>query len=140
MRTMRDERAAMALRDGQETLDWIGDIIKVVLVVIVIMFCVASSGRAYRIGYSIFYEKALAEEGYGESVEVTVTADMSVAQIGNMLKSYGLIEDAAVFPYQERFSSYHGEIQPGTYTLSTEMTPSDMIKVMAEGNTTDATD
>ncbi len=140
MRTMRDERAAMAPRDGQEALDWIGDIIKVVLVVVVAMFCIAASGRAYRIGYSIFYEKALAEEGCGESIEVTVTEGMSTAQIGNMLKEAGLIEDAAVFPYQERFSSYHGEIKPGTYTLSTEMTPSEMIKVMAEGNTTDATD
>lgn len=140
MRAMRDERAAMAPRDGQETLDWIGDIIKVVLVVVVVMFCIAASGRAYRIGYSIFYEKALAEEGWGESIEVTVTEGMSTAQIGNMLKEAGLIEDAAVFPYQERFSSYHGEIQPGTYTLSAEMTPSEMIKVMAEGNTTDATD
>ena len=140
MRAMRDERAAMAPRDGQETLDWIGDIIKVVLVVVVVMFCIAASGRAYRIGYSIFYEKALAEEGWGESIEVTVTEGMSTVQIGNMLKEAGLIEDAAVFPYQERFSSYHGEIQPGTYTLSTEMTPSEMIKVMAEGNTTDATD
>lgn len=140
MRTMRDERAAMAPRDGQEALDWIGDIIKVVLVVVVVMFCIAASGRAYRIGYSIFYEKALAEEGCGESIEVTVTEGMSTAQIGNMLKEAGLIEDAAVFPYQERFSSYHGEIKPGTYTLSTEMTPSEMIKVMAEGNTTDATD
>lgn len=140
MRTMRDERAAMAPRDGQEALDWVGDIIKVVLVVVVVMFCIAASGRAYRIGYSIFYEKALAEEGFGESIEVTVTEGMSTAQIGNMLKEAGLIEDAAVFPYQERFSSYHGEIRPGTYTLSTEMTPSEMIKVMAEGNTTDATD
>ncbi len=140
MRTMKDERAAMAPRDGQEALDWIGDIIKVVLVVVVVMFCIAASGRAYRIGYSIFYEKALAEEDCGESIEVTVTEGMSTAQIGNMLKEAGLIEDAAVFPYQERFSSYHGEIKPGTYTLSTEMTPSEMIKVMAEGNTTDATD
>jgi UPF0755 protein len=121
-------------RGQQGLVDWIGEIVKVVLIVVVIMFCVAMSHRAYEIGYNIFYEKALAEEGQGQSVEVTITDGMSVDQIGKLLKENGLIEDAEVFKYQERFSSYHGEIVPGTYTLSTEMTPSEMIKEMAESS------
>ena len=44
------------LKDGQGTLDWIGDVVKVVLIIVVIMFCVTMSHRAYKIGYSIFYE------------------------------------------------------------------------------------
>ena len=140
MRNGRDDRDFMTPRGEQETLDWIGDIVKIVLIVVVIMLCVSMSHRAYQIGYNIFYEKALAEEGQGQSVEVTVTSDMSVAQIGTMLKEAGLIEDAGVFPYQERFSSYHSQIKPGTYTLSTEMTSSEMIKVMAEGQETDEAD
>ncbi len=136
----RDDRDFAAGRGGQGTIDWIGDIVKIVLVVIVIMFCVAMSHRAYQIGYNIFYEKAVDEEGQGHTVEVTVTEGMTTAQIGTMLEEAGLIEDGGVFPYQERFSSYHGKIEPGTYTLSTEMTPSEIIKTMAEGNETDAAD
>ncbi len=126
-------------RNGQETIDWIGDIIKIVLIVVVVMFCISMSSRAYEIGYSIFYEKAVDTSGSGQKIEVTVTSDMSVKQIGDMLQASGLIsEDGEIFQYQERFSSYHGKIQPGTYTLSTEMKPSEIIKAMAEGQDTDA--
>lgn len=129
----RPQRRPMPrLKDGQGALDWIGDVVKVVLIIVVIMFCVTMSHRAYEIGYSIFYEKAVDEKGSGRTVEVTVTDGMTAAQVGKLLQEDGLIKDAEVFGYQERFSSYHGKIYPGTYTLSTEMTPSEMIKKLAE--------
>lgn len=129
----RPQRRPMPrLKDGQGTLDWIGDVVKVVLIIVVIMFCVTMSHRAYEIGYSIFYEAAVDEKGSGRTVEVTVTDGMTAAQVGKLLQEDGLIKDAEVFSYQERFSSYHGKINPGTYTLSTEMTPSEMIKKLAE--------
>ncbi len=131
-RPARGRRPVPHLKDGQGTLDWIGDVIKIVLIVVVIMFCVSMSHRAYEIGYNIFYEKAVDEKGSGKTVEVTITDGMTVNQIGKLLKEEGLIKDAEVFYYQERFSSYHGKIVPGTYELSTEMTPSEMIKKMAE--------
>lgn len=129
----RPQRRPMPrLKDGQGTLDWIGDVVKVVLIIVVIMFCVTMSHRAYEIGYSIFYEAAVDEKGSGRTVEVTVTDGMTAVQVGKLLQEDGLIKDAEVFSYQERFSSYHGKIYPGTYTLSTEMTPSEMIKKLAE--------
>lgn len=129
----RPQRRPMPrLKDGQGTLDWIGDVVKVVLIIVVIMFCVTMSHRAYEIGYSIFYEAAVDEKGSGRTVEVTVTDGMTATQVGKLLQEDGLIKDAEVFSYQERFSSYHGKIYPGTYTLSTEMTPSEMIKKLAE--------
>ena len=129
----RPQRRPMPrLKDGQGTLDWIGDVVKVVLIIVVIMFCVTMSHRAYEIGYSFFYEAAVDEKGSGRTVEVTVTDGMTAAQVGKLLQEDGLIKDAEVFSYQERFSSYHGKINPGTYTLSTEMTPSEMIKKLAE--------
>ncbi len=127
-----------AKRGQPGTLDWIGDAVKIVLVILVIMFCISMSHRAYEIGYNIFYEKAVDDSANARTVEVTVTADMSVSQIGKLLKEEGLIEDAEVFQYQERFSSYHGKITPGTYELSTDMTPSEMIKEMA-GSSEDET-
>lgn len=128
----RGRKPVPHLKDGQGTLDWIGDVVKIVLIVIVIMFCISMSNRAYEIGYSIFYEEPVDEKGSGHTVEVTVTDGMSVQKIGKLLQEDGLIKDAEVFHYQELFSSYHGKIVPGTYELSTEMTPSEMIKKMAE--------
>ena len=128
----RGHRPVPHLKDSQGTLDWIGDVIKIVLIIVVIMFCVSMSHRAYEIGYNIFYEKAVAEKGSGQTVEVTITDGMTVTQIGKLLQEKGLIKDEEIFSYQERFSSYHGKIVPGTYELSTEMTPSEMIKKMAE--------
>lgn len=131
-RSGRGRRPVPHLKDGQGTLDWIGDVVKVVLIVIVIMFCVSMSHRAYEIGYNIFYEEAIDEKGSGHTVEITVTDGMTPQQIGKLLQENGLIKDAEVFRYQELFSSYHKKIVPGTYELSTEMTPSEMIKKMAE--------
>ena len=120
------------LRDQQKIIDWIGDVVKIVAAVLVILYCVSISEQAYEIGYSIFYEEAIDAEGEGTEFEVTITEEMSVTQIGNMLEAYGLIQDSSVFPYQELFSSSHGKITAGTYILSTEMTPSEIISTLAE--------
>ena len=120
------------LHNQQQLVDWIGDVVKIVAAVLVILYCISASGQAYEIGYSIFYEEAVDADGEGTEYEVTITEDMSVAQIGNMLEAYGLIQDGSVFQYQELFSSSHGQITAGTYTLSTEMTPSEIISTLAE--------
>ena len=123
---------SQVLHDEPTAIDWIGDVIKIVLIAIVIVFSVSISGAAYEIGYNIFYEEAVDEEGEGVEIEVTITEDMSVAQIGTMLEEAGLLQDGSVFRYQELFSSSHGKITAGTYTLSTEMTPSEIIAALAE--------
>ena len=67
----RPQRRPMPrLKDGQGTLDWIGDVVKVVLIIVVIMSCVTMSHRAYEIGYSIFYEAAVDEKGSGRNATV----------------------------------------------------------------------
>ncbi len=45
----------------------------------------------------------------------------------------GLITDKNLFKLQERFSEYHGMERPGTYELSTAMTPEEMLVVMSGG-------
>lgn len=119
------------MRDHQGIIDWVGDVVFIVLIILVIMFCISWAPRAYNIGYSIFHQESVDPSGEGTEVEVTVTPGMSVNQIGQMLQEKGLLKDGAVFQYQERFSSWHGKIVPGTYTLSTDMTPDDMLKIMA---------
>lgn len=119
------------MRDHKGVIDWIGDIILIVLIILVIMFCVSTAQKAYDIGYNIFHQDSMDPEGQGTEVEVTITDGMSTSQIGKLLQEKGLIKDASVFPYQERFSSWHGKIVPGTYTLSTDMTTDEMLKIMS---------
>lgn len=119
------------MRGQQGVIDWVGDVLKIVLVIVVILFCISMSHQAYQVGYNIFHQESVDPEGEGHDVEITITAGMSVDQIGQMLEENGLLKDGSLFRYQERFSSWHGKIVPGTYTLSTDMTPDDMLKVLS---------
>lgn len=121
-----------AIRDGQGILGWLGTMARWVVLIILIMVFIKYAHEAYNIGYAVFAEETVAEDGKGEDVTVTITAAMTVREIGTMLEENGLLVDGSVFPYQERFSSYHGDIQPGTYTLSTDMTPTEILKVISE--------
>ena len=117
---------------NQAPVDYLVTMLKYVMMVILIMVFVRLSGAAYDIGYNIFYQKAVDPKGQGVNVTVEIKEGMSVAEVGRILKSNGLIRNADVFPYQERFSSSHGKMMPGTYTLSTDMTPEEMMVVMAQ--------
>ena len=47
------------------------------------------------------------------------------------MESNGLIRDANLFQIQLKLSAYSDRIKAGVYTLSTSMTPKEMIVVMA---------
>ena len=90
--------------------------------------------EAYRLGYNALYQVSV-DEGDGRQIEVTVTDDMSVREIGEMLQDKGLLKESpTVFVIQEQISEYHGKILPGTYQLSTGMTADEMLRVMAGGD------
>ncbi len=125
--------------NGKESvLDIIGSIAKYVVIIILVLFFISLARRGYETGYSIFNQTAVDEAGQGHEVTVEITQGMSVKDIGKLLKKEGLIQDDTIFAAQEYFSSYHGELMPGTYTLSTEMTPDEMMATMAENYAEDA--
>ncbi len=119
------------MNNRQSILDILMTILKYVVLILCIMVVISFAKRFYVIGYSIFAQRPLAEEGMGKEAEIEVTENMSVRQIANQLKKEELIEDADLFRLQERFSNYHGKVEPGTYTLSSEMTPDEMLAVMS---------
>lgn len=86
---------------------------------------------AYDFGYRVFTESAIDEEP-GKYVEVTIEDTMGAKEIGSLLEEKGLVRDANLFWLQYKLSAYSGEIVPGTYTLSTAMTPREMMILMAE--------
>ena len=85
---------------------------------------------AYDFGYRVFTETPIDEDA-GKRVRVTIEADMSGKEIGEILEKNGLIRDANLFVLQMKLSIYDGKLQPGKYVLDTTMTAKEMMAVMA---------
>lgn len=87
--------------------------------------------RAYSIGYQVVSNGPVAKEN-GVDVTVTITDDMTVMEIGELLRDWGLIDEEPLsFLIQETVSEYHNKILPGTYVLNTGMTVDEMLQAMS---------
>ena len=109
-----------------------------ILVYVLITLCIIYLGRtAYALGYKVFDEKPLADPEEAKAVSVTITEEMTVKEIGEMLKEKGLIEDSEVFRLQEMISDYHGDLKPGTYELTTAQPVDEMLAIMSRADVED---
>ena len=113
-------------------------IVKVVFVIVVIMLINKYARVAYNYGYRIFNQVPVSS-GTGRTVTVTVSEGDSASKIADKLAGGGLITDKRLFRLQEQFSDYHGMEAPGTYELSTAMTPEEMLQIMASGASAEET-
>ncbi len=107
-----------------------GAIFRVVCAVLVVFVIYRGAVTCYDYGYRIFMESAVSA-GEGREITVTIPADMSAAEMGELFASKGLIKDANLFVLQYYFSEFRKDIQPGTFELSTAMTAEEMMEVMA---------
>lgn len=123
----RRGRPQYGMRDSQSFLDILCTVLRYVLIIILIMAIVRYASEAYRLGYEVFSNEAMAETGQGQEVTIEIRDGMSNAEVGTLLEENGLIRDARVFPLQARLAS-DDKIVPGTYTLSTEMTTDEILK------------
>lgn len=105
-------------------------IIKVVVLAAIVMFVFRGATQAYDFGYKVFADKPVSISG-GRTITVGVSESMTVKDIALMLEEKGLIEDADLFFVQELLSAYHGELLPGIYDLSTDMTAVQMMEIMS---------
>ena len=106
--------------------------VKIAFVIVVIMLISKYAKLAYSYGYQIFNQTAVSS-GTGRTVSFTVKSGDSVDDIAENLAGLGLITDKRLFKLQEKFSEFHDKEKPGTYELSTAMTPEEMLTVMAGG-------
>ena len=106
--------------------------VKAVFVIIVVMLISKYAKIAYSYGYQIFNQSAVSS-GTGRTVSFTVKSGDDVDTIADNLAGLGLIKDKTLFKLQERFSEYHEKEKPGTYELSTAMTPEEMLTIMSGG-------
>lgn len=105
-------------------------IIKVVILTVVGIFVFRYAMQAYDFGYRVFADEPVSIAG-GRTITVGIAKSASVKDIGELLEEKGLIEDAKLFVVQELLSAHHGDIIPGIYDLSTDMTTAQMLEIMS---------
>lgn len=111
------------------------------LIVIVGVYVVFTVGtKAYSFGNKIFNEQAVDIVADAREVEVTITEGMSAKKIAKLLCDKGLTKDETITYFQIRLSDYYDKIPVGTYTLTTAMTPTDMLETMGEGDAESVTE
>lgn len=105
-------------------------IVKVVFIVVIAMLIMKYAKVAYDYGYHTFNQTPVSS-GTGRTVTVTIGRSDGAKEIGRKLADVGLITDRNLFWFQELLSEYHGMEKPGTYELSTAMTPEEMLRIMS---------
>lgn len=104
--------------------------LRLIVICAVVTLVYNASITAYDFGFQIFAERPISV-GSGRIVKVTVPMGSGASDVGKILKDNGLIKDDKLFICQELLSAYHGELKPGEYELSTSMTPTEMMQIMA---------
>lgn len=109
----------------------VGMVFNVVVVVVAVMLIYRFSVSAYHYGTRIYGEPPVSPAP-GRDVTMTVTDGMDFDGIADMIYENGLVRDRNLFRLQEFLSNYAKDgFAEGTYTLSTAMTPEEMMDVMA---------
>ena len=109
----------------------VGTVFNIVLLIVVAMVTYRLAVSAFQYGVRIFGEPAMSEEP-GQEVTVTIEDGMDFEGIAQTLYDSGLIRDKTLFRIQELLSNYAEDgFAEGTYTLTSAMTPEELMDAMA---------
>ena len=107
-------------------------IVRILVYICVAVLLIFLGREAYFLGYQVFNQTPV-DQGEGKDVTVVISDDMSVMDIGELLKEQGLIEEEPlVFWCQELLSDYHDKLLPGAYILNTSQTVDEMLPILAQ--------
>ena len=109
----------------------IGAIFRVGVAIFAVYIIYNGATVAYDYGYRIFTEPAVSA-GEGRRITVSITADMSPVDIGELFEKKGLVRDGKLFVVQYYLSEFQKDVGPGTFELSTSMTVEEMMEAMAD--------
>ncbi|MDD6572000.1 MAG: hypothetical protein PUF12_06355 [Thermoflexaceae bacterium] len=101
--------------------------INILVVAIVMMLIYTYAGKAYEFGKEIFDDTAIDTTENARSVVVTIPKNASNSDVAGIIAKAGLVENKNVFLIQLMLSEYKDEVVPGTYTLSTADTPTEIM-------------
>lgn len=105
-------------------------ILKLFVLVLVVSAFIYAGKKAYTFGYRVFAEEAMSDPP-GKKVVVTITDDISVDDLAQLLKSKRLIRDEKVFWVQYQLSEYRGKLKGGNYILNTSQTAAEMLEELS---------
>ena len=129
---MTAKKPNTAIRTGAYMLR---TVIRTLLYVVAALVIVRGASLAYEFGYAIFSEKAMAADGAGHEVYVTVDDGDTIKDVAKTLKKEKLIKDERVFEIQEKLSRYKDELKPGTYILRTDQNAEEMLAILSGNDT-----
>ena len=105
--------------------------VKMVILILIVYALFVFGRHAYDFGFQVFAGETVSDPPRKE-VAVTITDDMSVMEIGELLENKGLIKDAKVFWVQEKLSKYSGKLKKGNYILTTAQDADEMLEELAQ--------
>lgn len=108
----------------------LGISLNLILLCIAVVVIIFAGTKASSFGYNIFNEQAVDSTENARKVEVTIKENISAKQLANVLYEKGLIKDKTIFYFQVILSDYKNKFIAGTYTLSTDMLPTDIMKIL----------
>lgn len=104
-------------------------VVKIIVLILIVKYVIGASAQAYEFGHRVFTEPAMTGKP-GITYEVSIDGDTDPKVLGEALEADGLIRDAKLFYVQYLASDYRGNLQAGTYDLSTSMTAEEMLQIM----------
>lgn len=104
---------------------------RVAIILLVVAGIYKVGDYAYTYCYSIVSHTAVDPEP-GRDVAVTLTDDMNVKKVAELLEAKGLVKDADIFRIQLKINDYKEKLKPGNYVLNTSMKPEMLMQVMAQ--------
>lgn len=109
---------------------------KTLLFVLVVFLMVFVCKTLYDFGQKIFREEAMSSSEYAITKDITIPEGTSVMDVADLLEEEGMIEDSKLFFVQVLLSDYYKKFVPGTYTISTDMKPTEiMVTISPEPET-----
>ena len=109
----------------------LGISLNAILLVVAAIFIVIAGTKAYSFGYNIFNEQAVDTKENAKEAEITVIQNMSARQLANTLYDKGMIKDKTIFYFQVILSDYKNKFVAGTYTITSDMLPTDIMKTLS---------
>lgn len=124
------ERMIVGMKVGHIIGSVLDTMFKIALMAVIVVYTYKYAMQAYAFGYRVFAEEPVSSPEAAKVVSIYIPKETDAMEIGKVLEEKGLIKDARIFLVQELLSGHHGELNEGTYELSSAMTPEEMIKVL----------
>lgn len=105
--------------------------VKIVLITLLVIFLIGVSAAGIG-GYYVYSNLQPVDPESNEIVEIEVPMGSSGTKIASILKENDLIKNENIFYYYIRFKGHSG-FQAGTYYLTKDLTPDEIVGLLKEG-------